>query len=394
MNRLSARKDLHAPLTPEEIDTTWRAIDDRLNRPAASRTRQRTLAALAIAACFVFVSAALFRAYATPSASAPVMASRLAGPLHTYGSTAPLTVLRASDSGAPIELDDGSKVTLQGPASVVVLENDGTRFALQQSKGRVAYEVMPGGRRRWSIETALGTVEVVGTGFVIDTTDEQLDVSVSHGIVLVRGERVLERVQRLTAGQSFTVHATREAPVVALESLPTAPAIASVSSAKPSDASKARRLARWRDLASNGSYRDAFDALGDGGMAAASAGAPVDDLFVLVDVARLSGHPADALAPLRRILRDHANDPRAPLAAFTLGRVQLDSLGDARAAADAFERAIALGIGDGLREDAHLRRVEALGRAGDTAAASRAARAYVASYPNGEAKVRKWLATP
>ncbi len=391
MNRLSAPKDLLAPLTPEEIDTTWRCIDERLHRPAAPlRTRYRTLAALAIAACFVFVSAALMRAYTTPSV--PVAASRIAGPLHTYGSADPVAVLHASESGAPIELDDGSKLSLQGAVSVSVLENDGTRFALQQSKGRVAYEVTPGGPRRWSVETALGTVEVVGTGFVVDTTDEQLHVSVNHGIVLVRGERVHERVQRLRAGESITVRAANEAPVVALESLPSAPA---VSSAKPSDGTpKARRPARWRDLASNGSYRDAFDALGDGGMAAASAAAPVDDLFVLVDVARLSGHPTDALAPLRRILRDHARDPRAPLAAFTLGRVQLDSLGDARAAADAFERALALGIGDGLHEDAHLRRIEALGRAGDATAASRAAREYVARYPDGEAKVRKWLATP
>lgn len=390
MNRRSAPNDFHATLTPDEIDTTWRAIDDRLHRLAHHRTRQHTLAALAIAACFVFVSAALFRAYAAPSV--PVVASSVAGPLHTSGSAGPVTVLRASENGAPIELDDGSKLSLHGPVSVSVLENDGTRFALQQSKGRVAYEVTPGGPRRWSVETALGTVEVVGTGFVVDTTDEQLDVSVSHGIVLVRGERVDGRVQRLTSGQSITVRAAREAPVVALESLPSAPAI---SSAKPTDGPpKARRHARWRDLASNGSYRDAFDALGDGGMAAASAAAPVDDLFVLVDVARLSGHPDDALAPLRRILRDHSKDPRAPLAAFTLGRVQLDSLGDARAAADAFDRALALGIGDGLREDAHLRRIEALGRAGDAAAASRAAREYVARYPNGEAKVRKWLATP
>ena len=48
-----------------------------------------------------------------------------------------------------------------------------------------------------------------------------------------------------------------------------------------------------------------------------------------------SGHPAEAVAPLQRIVDGFAADPQAPLAAFALGRLQLDDLNQPHAAAAA-----------------------------------------------------------
>ncbi|MGD0839089.1 MAG: hypothetical protein ABSB49_20835, partial [Polyangia bacterium] len=119
----------------------------------------------------------------------------------------------------------------------------------------------------------------------------------------------------------------------------------------------------------------------------------VDDLLALADVARLSGHPAEAVLPLQRILSDFARDAQAPLAAFALGRLELDGLGHPQAAVSAFGRALALGIPSSLREDARARLVEADVRAGDTEAARRAGAAYLAEFPKGRHvhAVQTWL---
>ncbi|MFO0573946.1 MAG: FecR domain-containing protein [Polyangia bacterium] len=107
------------------------------------------------------------------------------------------------------------------------------------------------------------------------------------------------------------------------------------------------------------------------------------DLLLLADVARLSRHPAAAVPPLLRLLREHGSDPRAPLAAFTLGRVQLDDLGRPREAAESFRRAEDLDPNGPLAQDALAREVEAWSRAGETGRARERASAYVQRYPNG-----------
>jgi transmembrane sensor len=134
----------------------------------------------------------------------------------------------------------------------------------------------------------------------------------------------------------------------------------------------------WRDLAHDGEYDRAYAALQHTG--------PVRDqteeLLLAADVARLSHHPMDALAPLRQVVRDHARDPRASLAAFTLGRVLLDELGRPAEAAASFGDAVRLAPDGPMTEDAIAREVEALSRAGDPAA-HQLAEDYVARYPQG-----------
>jgi transmembrane sensor len=109
------------------------------------------------------------------------------------------------------------------------------------------------------------------------------------------------------------------------------------------------------------------------------------ELLLAADVARLSKHAAQAVPLLRRVVDGHPGDARAPLAAFTLGRILLDQLGRPREAADMFARTRALG-GGGLGEDALAREVEASSRAGDQERAHRLAEQYVTSYPNGQRK--------
>jgi transmembrane sensor len=77
------------------------------------------------------------------------------------------------------------------------------------------------------------------------------------------------------------------------------------------------------------------------------------------------------------------DDPHAPVAAFTIGRLLLESLGQPRQAAASFERARVLANGAPLAEDALAREVEAWASAGEPALAHRRAELYRQLYPNG-----------
>jgi transmembrane sensor len=108
----------------------------------------------------------------------------------------------------------------------------------------------------------------------------------------------------------------------------------------------------------------------------------VDDLLLAADAARLSGHAAEALSFFERITAHHADDGRAPMAAFSSGRVLL-TLARIPEAAKAFEKAIDLGAEEPLRENAVARAVEAHAQAGEASRATALARTYLERYPAG-----------
>jgi transmembrane sensor len=90
----------------------------------------------------------------------------------------------------------------------------------------------------------------------------------------------------------------------------------------------------------------------------------VGALLAAADAARLAGRPRDAIVPLAEIASRHANDPRAAIAAFQLGRVFADDLHDTAQAARAFRRAYELDPGGPLARDARARAAEAAGGEG------------------------------
>jgi transmembrane sensor len=116
-----------------------------------------------------------------------------------------------------------------------------------------------------------------------------------------------------------------------------------------------------------------------------------DDLFALADIARLSGHADEAVAPLERLLELYPSNPRAAVAALTLGRIQL-AQGRPAQAAVALTRALAIGAPAGLEQDTYARLVEAQARAGQHARARASAQRYIERFPNGNrrAEVERW----
>jgi transmembrane sensor len=309
-----------------------------------------------------------------------------------------IVALDAGKVGSEIDLSDGSRIRLSPGARLEPLQSSAAKFSAIVTQGSADFEVRPGGARHWTIECGLATVEVLGTAFTCEREPGRLRVLVRRGVVLVRGDRVPDRARRLAAGETLDV-TEGEAPASPSPSIaPTPsgedpPASVDPSVATAERGTRAASAKSWRALASRCRHREAFAALGSEGLRRESKRLGVDDLLALADVARLSGHPAEAVMPLERILAEFASDSQAPLAAFALGRLELDSLGHTRAAVAAFRKALDLGIPRSLREDVRARLVEACARSGDDVAARRAADAYHDEFPSGRhaRAVQRWL---
>ncbi|HUQ04460.1 MAG TPA: FecR family protein [Kofleriaceae bacterium] len=249
-----------------------------------------------------------------------------------------------------IAMDDGSVVALAAASELEVLANETDKFVTAVRKGWAHFDVNPGGGRRWVIETDLATVEVVGTAFVVERAETHLVVKVERGVVLVRGERVPGRIVRLTAGEALEVPAQ-----VAIAPAPVAPA--PVGPARVA----APPVRADRSVAVDGRSPPtaSVDVPATSVPAAESAIARADALLA-------RGKAIDAADELERFLDDAGNDAGAGLAAFMLGRIAQDQLGDPDRAAAAFARTLAIGSPRAVQDEARARRTRALAAAGRT----------------------------
>jgi transmembrane sensor len=255
-----------------------------------------------------------------------------------------------------LQFADGSIATALVPDTELVARVDRSdETTVELSKGAARFEVTHRPGQHFRVEAAQVIVEVIGTKFNVERSGDQVLVSVEQGHVHVRTPWT---EADLLAGDVRTFS-------------PPLPASGAEAAADPGAAGD------WRALARQGDFEHAYERM------EAVRDAPAE-LLLASDVARLSGHPKQAADHLNRLLAQHAKDPRAPLAAFTLGRVLLDELGRPRQAAEAFARLRTVEGAGPLAEDALAREVEAWSRAGELDKARAAAQAYVASYPNGQ----------
>jgi transmembrane sensor len=262
-----------------------------------------------------------------------------------------------------IEFSDGSRVELGPGAELELLENSAHTFVSVLRRAKVVFDVRPGGARRWTIEAGLVSVEVVGTRFEVNRLDDAVEVEVMRGAVLVRGERVPDRVERVVAGSRLVVRGGTGSTTT-LERSTEAP---SASVADDVDSSLV--------LTPKSPAKEA------------KAGAVlqnIDELLALADAKRRSGDGAGAQAVLRRILTLHAGERRAALAAFTLGRLLFETRPSE--AALAFSKCLSLSPPEALAEDALARLVEAEAASGHPLRARAAFEDYQRRYPSG-----RWL---
>jgi transmembrane sensor len=375
LNKLeSARAHVQVQWSDERCRAAMNAMVSTRQRRARTRATLGVVASLLLLVAFGF---ALQRAFGRPTTA----------------------VARPADSAGSgvIRLDDGSVVTALNPgASVRQVQSSPTLVVLQVVTGAARFDVTPNPSRVLRVEAGRVSVQVLGTSFTVEKFDSNAKVSVHRGRVRVSWD---DRSTQLGAGeqgvfppQPAAAEGSCSSPVASADPPASVEPPATVSRAASSVAPRAAASAGsgWRAFAQEGDFDKAYEALQREGTD--TVGDAPADLLLAADVARLSHHSGQAVAPLRRLLQGHPGDPRAPLAAFTLGRVLLDELGRPREAAQAFAQARALAPGGAMAQDALAREVEAWSRAGDSSTARARAEEYLKQFPNGrrERSVRRY----
>lgn len=341
------------------LDPQWDAVRTEHALAALHRRRRRRRALLAGAALTTAIAAAALIGLAPSAPEAPVARAPEAA-----------TEAPAPSALSPLRFADGSVVTPDAEAEVILDTVSDERIALQLDAGSISVEVTPRPERAFEIDCGAVQVSVLGTGFTLERREERTFVQVIHGRVRVAwegGERVLGAGEEGLFPEA--VEGGHGAPVATLPE-PARPR------PRPTEIPSAPSRIDWRPLAERGDYEAAYEALATG-----EVDDEVETLLLAADAARLSGHGAAALPYLERAA-SHEDDPRALLASFTRGRI-LVSLGRAREGAAELERVIARAPTGALAEDAVARAIEAHQRAGDDARARELARQYLREHPGG-----------
>lgn len=349
------RAHLASPTDEAKIARIWGAVRER-RRPGRARAGLAAGSAVALAAAAAWLL--------WPSAPAP-------GPLRGAQHGDLPSAWSASAAPLDVRFDDGSRVSLTPGARLSSIDNGPDRFVTLLERGRARFEVQPGGPRRWVVESGLATVEVVGTVFTVERHGDTVEVEVERGVVVVRGERVPDRVVRLTRGRRLRV----SEPVAQTDPAPTpvpapvpAPAPAP-EAADPPALSPDSPAPRPRPPTPEPPADPAPQATPAPTPTPAPQATPapdptpssvdpavVDDLMQRASDARHRGDFEQASALLERASR--TDDPRAALAAFTLGRLEMDELRRPWRARRALRRAMSLGLPERLRAQAQRRLVQ------------------------------------
>lgn len=355
-------------------DRMWRALGEQIEPEwGPDRLRAVRLAVLArgrkrrararVTGTVVFVGASALSALGVwmlrPSPLSDVTQTARTGPADTRSESSP----PADTTGTPIV----ETVTVTRLSTETIVEplpgRRGRGFRLRAGGAR--FDVPHDETRPFVVTAGDITVEDLGTTFTVHHVPGRLvSISVEHGRVRVRGPNTDTEIAE---GEKLEVGVS--------------PGVSQAAGAAHTKAGGGARAvaSSWRPFAERGQYEQARQALQKAGPNAVRDDAA--ELLLAADAARLSGYPAEAVPYLERVLRRHANDPRAGLAAFTLGRVLLDELARPREAMTAFARARA--FGGPLAEDALAREVEAAARAGDDARKRDLALLYRRLYPDG-----------
>lgn len=343
---------------PEAEARLARRIHARLAKSPQRRVPLRVVASLAAVTIVSLLWAA--RGLVEPS-PAGVLLSRSGDAFHS---------LESAVDGRPsrVQFQDGSCIEVAPGGAVRGLGSNGQTMATLVERGKVRFDVAPGGPRRWVVEAGILSVEVLGTQFSVDRAGDRVTVEVYRGAVVVRSDLLKDGVRRLAAGERAQV-APPETSRERSSDPEDAPGDTSVSleevmQSKAPDDSKSRNpsVAAGNTPAERTRTKTA------------------DEWMRSADEARLVGDTHGAIRALETLLAEHPGDERASFARFQLARWYLD---DGRSTqAESLFRQVAGGTGP-LSEDAFLRLVQLKRSKGSPRDAAELARAYLERFPQG-----------
>lgn len=350
------------PLPEARVHRLWTGVETRL-RAGPRRPRWRFAAVVATVAV-VATGAALIGPRVS---NAPMTASAWQNAKLVTGSDA-----------MDVALDDGSRIRLDSSTALQVTESETRSVRLRLQHGRVLCDVKHEPERAFHVHAAGVDVRVVGTRFSVAVDDTALEtkvqVHVERGAVEVRSPNKPDQVRRLTAGETWSI-TTRKQIEPLPESAPAASAPAPTGAvALPEPASPPTPVTSGAAPRGPNGANEVEPTVETGS---------AKQLLELAGDARRAGHAERAAAAYEALLRRFPGDSRAGLAAFELGRLRMDRLGDNAGAVQALSRAIQLAPGSGMQEDALARLTQLYERLGRSAECRRTRQHYIDRYPNG-----------
>jgi tetratricopeptide (TPR) repeat protein len=287
----------------------------------------------------------------------------------------PRAALETAGDAMAVALDDGSRLELAAQTKVRVSGTEPLSLALELDHGRVDCDIAPRPGRHFSVSAAGVEVRVKGTRFGVELAPgrDRVLVDVSRGLVEVSWKNGAER-RDLAAGERWSIDL--EHPAAANSSHEAVAAdVSDAGNAAPSSEPVASTAPDVESQPVATAHPSAAHS------APTTPGAR--ELLDLGNAARRAGDVAGATHAYEELLAAHPSDPRAGLAAFELGRLRMDRLGDVSGAISALQKAVALAPGAGFREDAMARLVDAYAAAGSLDRCRSAQAAYLKSYPSG-----------
>ncbi|MEO5727178.1 MAG: FecR domain-containing protein [Byssovorax sp.] len=392
---------------------------------AAPRSANRRRAAFVLAAACVFCAALVSSLIRRPSAL-----SFAVGSPPTQG-TVGEWIAASSDRPIVVRFSEGTSLTLAPSAKLRITETTSHGAGVLLEQGSVEASVVhTGAGTKWALRAGPFDVRVTGTRFEAawDPVGETFEITMREGSVVVRGP-VLSSERALVAGEhlrismrdgvlalhtsqpnapthgaapagSVALARPRDAVVVAPPVIPSAittlappvaPSAAASAVATTAPRSSATPAAgvdatapapdrepSWRELASAGKYKAAFEATERVGFLQEIERGSSADLATLTDIARFAGRPAlarEALLAQRRRFGARGQS------AFLIGKTAADQQGNSAEGVRWFEVYLSEEPGGALAEQALGRIMELTKK--DSAAARSAAERSIARYPSG-----------
>jgi tetratricopeptide (TPR) repeat protein len=269
--------------------------------------------------------------------------------------------LETSSDAMALGLDDGSRLELAAHTKLRVTGNEPSSIALELDHGRVDCDITPRPGRHFAVSAAGVQVRVKGTRFGVELAPgrDRVDVDVERGLVEVTWDNGAQH-RDLAAGERWSIDLKHPADKADAAVAPE-PSASETPEAEDAPSSTPHASAHATHDATPGAR----------------------ELLDLGNAARRAGDAAGAARAYEQLLTSHPTDGRAGLAAFELGRLRMDRLGDVPGAITALQKAVMMAPGSGFREDAMARLVQAYAAAGATERCRSAQAAYLKSYPGG-----------
>jgi TolA-binding protein len=308
---------------------------------------------------------------------------------HLVGSeTNPTT----TDNTRLVQFRDGSQIMLSPDTRLHVSRATRDNVSLTLDAGTVDVDIRQKGTTTWKLHAGPYTVTVHGTVFSVSWKPalQALDVEVDRGLVGVKGPELTPAGKMLSASESL--HVGEPDTRLALEDEPPATGEPVVDpqieeeidqdAGAIGESEPKHSMPAWKKLSRQGKHKEAIGLVeADFDKLVKTLSQP--DLWDLATSARLARKGSLALTALQSFRSRFPGSANAATALFLLGRVEMDLEKKPAKAAQWFQKYLKDHPDGSLAEDALGRLVTAHRKAGNDAAARKAASAYLQKYPAG-----------